>query len=109
MSYVFKYAESKVNDDGKAVWAIRQTGLYQRYDLAAQTHAWFVVLPNYTSCDAEQLVDMFSTGTHPLQAHIEFFCLRLRNWRWYISDFEKRYQKSVSSELRIVDIMNEVF
>ncbi|KPM46478.1 hypothetical protein AK830_g231 [Neonectria ditissima] len=93
MSYVFKYPEQKALDEGKSAWVIRQIGLYHQYSISLEKNSWLIVFPNHHSYSLEQVADIMAPNKHPLQPHISFQFAYLRNWRWYMADLEKSFQK----------------
>ncbi|KAH8671488.1 hypothetical protein BX600DRAFT_249438 [Xylariales sp. PMI_506] len=102
ISYVFKYPEQKTDEDGNITWAIRQSGMYQQYDVATQKHTWLLVAANRKSFSAEDLNELMRPGKfHPLHAHAYYLLLYLGNWRWYISDCDKQYQKSAKTVMNV--------
>ncbi|KAI0136669.1 hypothetical protein BJ170DRAFT_24585 [Xylariales sp. AK1849] len=101
ISYVFKYPDTKLNDEGDVIWVIRQIGLYHRYELSDQKNTWLMVFPNHQCSSPEEISKLMGQGGHPLCPHVQFLLYRLRSWRWYMDDFEKRYQKSAATVLNV--------
>jgi hypothetical protein len=95
LTYIFKFPEKKLNEEGEAIWVVRQTGVYQQHDLVTQKHIWLMIFPNREMDSTQNIVQ--NHAEHPLQPHLALISSRIHHWRWYLSDFDKRHQKAVSN------------
>lgn len=96
MAYVLKYPVKKVPGD-QTSWVIRQAGVYHKHDSGLQTNTWLLVFPNRESFSAGQTIDAMSRENHPLGAHVALHFTHLPRWRWYMADFQKRFEEAVSA------------
>lgn len=99
VAYIFKYPEEKdVSDDPKKdPWSIRQTGVYQRYEIKSQQSTWILLHPVKDSIAHTRLTTSLNSMSncaelhrHPLQLHNFLISTYLRKWRDYMLYYEKQ-------------------
>lgn len=95
IAYMFKYPVQKTPGNPKT-WEIRQSGVYHKQELGLQANTWLLIFPNRESFSPTKIADTMTKSRHPLDAHIEYHFAHLRQWRWYMADLEKEFEKAVS-------------
>ncbi|ETS78430.1 hypothetical protein PFICI_10492 [Pestalotiopsis fici W106-1] len=101
LSYIIKYAETKVCDAEKTDWVIRQIGMYQHFNSKTRSTVWMVILPNQESYCPDTMCNIFGLVKHPLCPHIDNLFNHLDNWRWYMADHEQRFQDLAESVMNV--------
>lgn len=98
--YIVRYFEKHGRTELKQAWSLRQTFLYQKYDVETQKSVWIVLQPmqkHKTELEAHQ-----SQVLHPMALHSLSLNLGLSNWRWYLDDTRKTILQFVSNLSRSI-------
>lgn len=106
-TYVLKYPEQRRKIDDKVQWSIRQTGIYQQYNIKTKQSTWVLIFSNREAGTRKELLRRLDPSycadsnetimSHPLGIHIFLFQSRMDNWRLYISHFEDEVWELVST------------
>lgn len=93
--YILRYFERHGRSELKQAWSLRQTLIYQKYDLETQRMVWIVIQPmqKYKT----ELESHKSQLLHPMTMHSISLSLGLSNWRWYLDDTRKIISQYVST------------
>ncbi|KAI2601966.1 hypothetical protein GGR54DRAFT_634369 [Hypoxylon sp. NC1633] len=94
VSYTFRYPELKASD---GQWAIRQTGLYYRFDTATSQTLSVLFSPTPSSAAHRKVEEMFLGIGHdpdalhnPLRIHDLLFATYFPLWRQYVAFMESK-------------------
>ncbi|THC95903.1 hypothetical protein EYZ11_004634 [Aspergillus tanneri] len=97
VAYIFKYAFPKAKDNKTEAWALRQTGVYHKYDSEIDQSTWIFMNPTKSCLFQERLGQMrlsseYDTAfkIHPLLVHHILFTTFFPNWRDYLASYEAR-------------------
>ncbi|KAE8146666.1 hypothetical protein BDV25DRAFT_132756 [Aspergillus avenaceus] len=97
ITYIFKYAFFKSYDDDRPdSWTIRLTGVYQKYDIAANHSTFILMNPSKDCMFQKRLAQIVSSPdhcaklmVHPLLVHNILFSTFFTNWRDYLKTYEE--------------------
>ncbi|BCS28536.1 uncharacterized protein APUU_70106A [Aspergillus puulaauensis] len=96
--YIMKYAfEKRVQEKGMDPWVLRQTGVYQKYELATKNSTWVLLHPT-ANCHFQSRLESFVQSPsqrsclhrNPLLIHNILFGSFMSAWRDYIKHLEGR-------------------
>lgn len=96
MAFVVKYPENNARTDGADPWSIRQTGVYQSFDVTTKTSVWILINPRHNTTAEKRLKDLLSSeeklstmeGQLPLVG-LMALSTYFGNWRTYMAFYEK--------------------
>lgn len=93
MFYTFRYAEYKGLPNEP--WVIRQTGVYQKYNLRTKTSLYILLNAVPDSAAYQRVLKSFSNHQvqlrlSPLWLHAVIHASYFMSWRGYIAEYEKR-------------------
>ncbi|KAE8413047.1 hypothetical protein BDV36DRAFT_300314 [Aspergillus pseudocaelatus] len=95
VAYIFKYAFQKSNNDKPDSWTVRQTGVYQKYDIAMNHSTWIFLNPTKDCLFQQRLMEILMSPlqcsqlmSHPLLIHNLLFATFFPTWREYIGSHE---------------------
>lgn len=103
MAFVLKYPENNSRRDGADPWSIRQTGVYQSFDVTKKTSIWILINPRQGTAADKTLKDLLSSqekfsameGQQPLIG-LMVLSMYFGNWRTYMAFYEKEELRMVS-------------
>ena len=103
MAFVVKYPENNARTDGADPWSIRQTGVYQSFDVTTKTSVWILINPRHNTTAEKRLKDLLSSeeklstmeGQLPLVG-LMALSTYFGNWRTYMAFYEKEELRMVS-------------
>ena len=103
MAFVVKYPENNGRTDGADPWSIRQTGVYQSFDVTTKTSVWILINPRQNTAADKRLKDLLSSeeklsateGQLPLVG-LMVLSTYFGNWRTYMAFYEKEELRMVS-------------
>ncbi|KAB8227117.1 uncharacterized protein BDW43DRAFT_317117 [Aspergillus alliaceus] len=97
IAYIFKYAFQKFSNDKPESWSIRQTGVYQKYDLTTKHSTWIFMNPTKDCLFQQRLMKALLSPnhcsllkSHPLLIHNILFATFFPNWRDFLACYEAR-------------------
>ncbi|KAH8699081.1 hypothetical protein BGW36DRAFT_449225 [Talaromyces proteolyticus] len=97
VAYICKYAFFKPNEEGKDPWSLRQTGVYQKYDLKTKSATWIFLHPTNVSVFQTRLNQILKSTEgsrkiqeHPLLLHNILFSSVFPQWREYLAYYERK-------------------
>ena len=100
---VLKYPENNGRTDGADPWSIRQTGVYQSFDVKTKTSVWLLINPRQNTAADDRLRDLLGSrkrfsATEEQQPLIGLMVLStyFGNWRTYMAFYEKEELRLVS-------------
>jgi hypothetical protein len=103
VAYSFKYAFQKVESDKPESWSMRQTGVYQKYDIKSKHSTWIFMNPTKECLFQKRLMQLLLSPSHcaklkdhPLLIHSILFATFFPNWRDYLAVYETRVLTVVS-------------
>ena len=96
MAMILKYPENNGRTDGADPWSIRQTGVYQSFDVTTKTSIWILINPRQNTAADKRLKDLLSSqdkfpaieGQLPLIG-LMVLSTYFGNWRTYMAFYEK--------------------
>ncbi|OJJ31993.1 hypothetical protein ASPWEDRAFT_644130 [Aspergillus wentii DTO 134E9] len=104
--YIFKYVAYKHGQTQNKPWSIRQTGVYQRYDLINKRSVWIFIHPGTESPFQSRLNQLLTSlegcsqiQSHPLLLHNLLFTTYSPRWRDFMSYQENKIW-SLAAEVR---------
>ena len=91
MFYAFRYPEFKGKHNEP--WVIRQTGIYQQYDVQSKTSVWILINPMPDSVAEQRVLTCLSSCQaeifrNPLYLHSVIHASYTGNWRQYMAAYE---------------------
>ena len=100
---VLKYPENNGRTDGADPWSIRQTGLYQSFDVTTKTSVWILINPRQNTAADKRVKDWLGSrerfaaieGQLPLVG-LMVLSTYFGNWRTYMAFYEKEELRMVS-------------
>ena len=103
MAMVLKYPENNGRTDGADPWSIRQTGLYQSFDVTTKTSVWILINPRQNTAADKRVKDLLGSrerfaaieGQLPLVG-LMVLSTYFGNWRTYMAFYEKEELRMVS-------------
>ncbi len=103
MAIVLKYPENNGRTDGADPWSIRQTGVYQSFDVITKTSVWILINPRQNTLADNRLKDLLGSreqfsaieGQQPLIS-LMVLSTYFGNWRTYMAFYEKEELRLVS-------------
>ena len=103
MAFVLKYPENNGRTDGADPWSIRQTGVYQSFDVTTKTSVWILINPRQNTAADNRLKDLLCSrdkfptmeGRKPLVG-LMVLSTYFGNWRTYMAFYEKEELRMVS-------------
>lgn len=106
MALVLKYPESNGRTDGADPWSIRQTGVYQSFNIKSKSALWILLNPRHGNAADERVRHMLNAQEimpslrcqSPLIGLVVLSTF-LINWRSYMAFYEEEELRMVSSKL----------
>ncbi|KKK13986.1 hypothetical protein ARAM_000212, partial [Aspergillus rambellii] len=98
IAYILKYAGVKpIEEKGKDNWVLRQTGVYQKYDIATKSSIWVLVHPT-PGCEFQNRLIQFMRSpdqparlqSNPLLIHSILLGTFFPLWRDYLAHYEHK-------------------
>ena len=103
MAMVLKYPENNGRTDGADPWSIRQTGVYQSFDVTTKTSIWILINPRQNTAADKRLKDLLSSQDNfpAIEGQLPLIGLMVLstyfgNWRTYMAFYEKEELRMVS-------------
>lgn len=99
LGYNIKFVEEHGRPIPKDPYSIRETGVYQKFDLSADQSNWIFIQPSEVL--SERLHDVFcqaanATAFNQFQIHAVVLLTASENWRYYINHLEDTFSTLVS-------------
>ncbi|OJJ46048.1 hypothetical protein ASPZODRAFT_67019 [Penicilliopsis zonata CBS 506.65] len=108
IAYICKYVFFKPNDEEKDPWSLRQTGVFQRYDLRTKQSTWVFLHPTKKSLfqtRLEQIVtsqqECLKLQAHPLLLHNVLLSTVFPQWRECLAYYEHKVLRSSTSTMTV--------
>ena len=100
---ILKYPENNGRTDGADPWSIRQTGVYQSFDVTTKTSIWILINPRQNSAADKRLKDLLGSQNNfpAIEGQLPLIGLMVLstyfgNWRTYMAFYEKEELRMVS-------------
>ena len=103
MAFVVKFPENNGRIDGADPWSIRQTGVYQSFNVTTKTSVWILINPRQNTTVDKRLKDLLGSrnrvsameGQLPLVG-LMVVSTYFSGWRTYMAFYEKEELRMVS-------------
>lgn len=104
MAFVLKYPESNGRTDGADPWSIRQTGVYQSFNIKSESALWILLNPRHGNAADERVRHMLHVEEPISPLHCQpplvglvVLSRFLMNWRSYMAYYEEEELGMVGS------------